>query len=88
VVATTDDLRQLLHALREPVGAFAIKLALLDDEQLSDDARRCINQMLSEVERMAEAISAISSHFRLEVGDATPLAIISQNGRAPRRARI
>jgi len=44
--------------------------------------------MLSEVERMAAAISAISSHFSLEIGDATPLAIISQNGRAPRRARI
>jgi hypothetical protein len=34
-----NEIRRLLHALREPVGAFVIRIALLDDEKLSDDAQ-------------------------------------------------
>jgi hypothetical protein len=77
-----DEIRRLLHALREPVGAFAINVALLDDEALNEAARQNVNAMLSNVQHMTKALAAITKAFRLEVGDATPLAIPSQNGRA------
>jgi hypothetical protein len=81
-----DEIRRLLHALREPVGAFAINVALLDDEALNEAARQRMNAMLSNVERMAKALAAITQAFGLEVGDSTPLSLINGNGR-PRRVQ-
>ena len=76
-----DEIRRLLHALREPVGAFAINVALLDDEALNEAARQRMNAMLSNVERMAKALAAITKAFGLDVGDSTPLSLINGNGR-------
>jgi hypothetical protein len=76
-----DEIRRLLHALREPVGAFAINVALLDDEALEPAARQRLNAMISNVERMTNALAAITKAFRLEVGDSTPLPLINGNGR-------
>ena len=74
----TDQTRRLLHALREPVGAFAIYIALLDDEDLSAGARSHVDAMLVNVEHMMKALTAITSAFSLEVGDSTPLALLSK----------
>ena len=71
-----------MHALREPVGAFAINAAMLDDETLDETAREKLNAMLSNVERMTKALAAITKAFGLEVGDTTPLSLINGNGRA------
>ncbi len=35
-----DEIRRLVHSLREPVGAFAIHIELLDDQDLNASARR------------------------------------------------
>ena len=75
-----DEIRRLLHALREPVGAFAINVALLDDEALNEAERQKINAMLSNVERMTKALAAITKAFGLEVGDSTPLSLINGSG--------
>jgi hypothetical protein len=45
-------IRRLLHALREARRAFVIRIALLDDEKLSDDAQDHINAMLGSVQKM------------------------------------
>ena len=82
-----DEIRRLLHALREPVGAFAINVALLDDETLNEAAREKMNVMLSNVERMTKAMAAITKAFGLEAGDSTPLSLIHGNGRRRRIER-
>ena len=64
-----------MHALREPVGAFAIHLALLDDEQVSDSEREHLAAMLRSVERMTAALTDITKAFGLEVS--TPLSLVS-----------
>lgn len=81
-----DEIRQLVHALREPIGAFVIHASLIEDEQLSDTAREHLIAMLSNVERMVGALAEITSRFGLELGDATPLAMITagENRRANR----
>jgi hypothetical protein len=78
---TTDELRRLLHRLREPLGAFAIRLTLLDDATMDDAARAHVDAMLAEVQRMTRAVEAITARFGLEVGDSTPLAIIHRESR-------
>jgi hypothetical protein len=80
----TDETRKLLHALREPVGAFAIHVSLLDDEELSARAQHHLDAMLISVERMTAALAAITSRFGLELGDSTPLAILNQDRRPQR----
>jgi hypothetical protein len=77
-----DEIRRLLHALREPVGAFAINVALLDDQALNEAERQKMNAMISNIERMTNALAAITKAFGLEVGDSTPLPLINGNGRA------
>jgi signal transduction histidine kinase len=72
-----NELRALIHALREPVGSFVIRLALLDDEELSDDAQEHIDAMLSSVQRMIRALTEMTSRFELDRGESTPLAILS-----------
>jgi hypothetical protein len=80
----TDETRKLLHALREPVGAFAIYVSLLDDEELSARAQHHLDAMLVSIERMTAALAAITSRFGLELGDSTPLAILNHD-RHPQR---
>jgi hypothetical protein len=75
----TDETRKLLHALREPVGAFAIYVSLLDDEELTERARHHLDAMLVSVEHMTAALAAITSRFGLELGDSTPLAMLNQD---------
>src|SRR5688572_21117943 len=48
-----------MHALREPLGTVAIRLSLLDDEAMSDEAREHLEAMLASVHRMMKAMSAI-----------------------------
>jgi signal transduction histidine kinase len=74
-----DEMSRLLHDLREPLGAFVIYLALLDDEKLSDDGRKHLESMLGSVQRMVTAVGEIASSFGLEPGKSTPLAILNQD---------
>jgi hypothetical protein len=83
---TNDQIRRLLHGLREPVSAFAIHVSLLDDTQLDASARRSVDAMLANVEHMTKAFTAITKAFGLEVDD-TPLAMLSENGRGSRIRR-
>lgn len=77
-----------MHALREPLGTVAIRLALLDDEAVSDAAREHLEAMLTSVHRMMKALSAITELFGLEAGSATPLAILTDQRRPVTRAPI
>jgi hypothetical protein len=80
-----NEIRGLLHALREPVGAFVIHLSLLDDEDLSEEARSHLEAMLVNVQRMVEALGDITSSFDLEAGSSTPLSVlIAQRQAIPR----
>ena len=74
-----NEIRKLMHALREPVGAFVIRIALLDDEKLSDDARDHINAMLVSVQKMMRALTEMTARFGLDAGETTPLAILSSD---------
>jgi hypothetical protein len=69
--------------MREPVGTLLIYLSMLDDEDMSDEARRHLDVMLTSVTRMTEALAAMTKRFELELGDSTPLAIISHEDRRP-----
>jgi hypothetical protein len=80
VPPTKEELSRLLHDLREPIGAFVIYLALLDDEELSSDGRKHLEAMLRNVERMVASIDVVASTFGLE--RSTPLALVSQHERA------
>jgi hypothetical protein len=85
---TTDELRRLMHALREPVGALVINLSLLDNEDLSVEGQKRLDATLGNVQRMVEAIAALTGRFGLEGGSATPLAILSkQDHPGDRRSR-
>jgi signal transduction histidine kinase len=70
-----DDVRRLMHELREPLGSFAIRLSLLDEADLSRDARRHLDVMRTSVQRMAKTIGEITTAFGLE--DSAALAILS-----------
>ena len=83
-VPSKDEILRLLHALREPMGAFFIHLALLDDEPLSENGRERLDAMFGNVERMAAALGEITARFGLEVGEATPLAIVNSDRRSQR----
>jgi len=72
----SEELRRLMHALRGEIGSFVIRLALLDDEEMSSPARTQLDAMLVNVDRMVEALAAITSSFDLEDGKSTPLAIL------------
>jgi len=77
----TDEIRRLVHALREPIGAFVIHASLIEDDDLNDEAREHVRALLSNVERMVGALAAITSRFGLELGDSTPLALIADGSR-------
>src|SRR5688572_23738825 len=86
----TDELRDLVHALREPVGAFAIRASLLDDQPLTVDGRQQLEAMIADVKRMADALARITARFQLEVGGSLPVPMVSQRTRGhghPRSAR-
>ena len=83
----TDEIRRLVHALREPVGAFVIHVSMIEDERLSDDAREHVAAMLSSVERMVGALADLTSRLGLEIGDTTPLSLIASEDRRASRAR-
>ena len=72
----TDEFRRLLHALRGEIGSFVIRLALLDNQEMSGAARTHLDAMLVNVDRMVEALAGITSAFGLEGGKSTPLAIL------------
>jgi len=74
-----DEICRLVHALREPVGAFSIHLTLLDDGKLSENGHKQLDAMLGNVERMAAALSDITKAFGLETVNSTPLAILSRD---------
>jgi hypothetical protein len=44
---------------------------------LSDEARERVDAMLGNVQRMMDALANITSRFGLELGDASPLALIA-----------
>lgn len=81
---TTDEIRRLMHALREPVGALVINLSLLDNEGLTPAARERLDAALGNVQRMVEAIATITARFGLECGSSTPLAMLNKQDRRPR----
>jgi hypothetical protein len=72
----TEELRRLLHDLRGEIGSFVIRLALLDDQKMSGDARTHLDAMLVNVDRMVGALARFTSGFGLEGGKSTPLAIL------------
>lgn len=55
------ELRRLLHELREPLGAFAVYVELLDAEEMSTAAKANLKAMHGNLERMTEALNAIDS---------------------------
>jgi signal transduction histidine kinase len=66
------ELRRLLHELREPLGAFAIYVALLEGEEITTAAQAHLKAMHGNVERMTAALNAID--FALENGASRPSA--------------
>jgi hypothetical protein len=83
---TQDEVRRLMHAMREAVGAFVIRVALLEDRDLSESARTTRDEMLHDVERMTRALRAMTEAFGLERGPSTPLSMLNTPPR-PRRNR-
>jgi hypothetical protein len=82
---TPDEVRRLMHAMREAVGAFVLRVALLEDADLSESARDTRDAMLHDVERMSRALRAMTEAFGLEHHGSTPLAML--NPRRPRGER-
>ena len=72
----THELRQLLHDLRGDLGSFVIRLAILDGEEMSGAARKQLDAMLVNVDRMVASLARITSRFGLDGGKSTPLAIL------------
>ena len=73
MATTIDDspeLHHLLHELREPVGAFAIRLSMLDDEEMSTAAQAHLKSMHENVQRMTVALDALN--FALDNGHFPP----------------
>ena len=85
-VPKIDEIRRLLHALREPVSAFSIYLSLLDNGDLGASRRPHLDAMHANVEHMSKALAEITSAFGLEVGGSTPLAVLSED-RSSNRVR-
>ena len=83
-----DELRRLMHALREPVGAFVIRLSLIEEEAVNEETREHLESMLASAHQMVKALSAITSCFGLEAGSATPLAILSNQERTISRPAL
>ena len=85
---STDEIRDLLHEVREPIGALVIYLSLLDNEALSAEGRHHLEAMLGNVQRMVKGVAGLVEGFGLERGSATPLAILTSgrtNGHAAHR---
>ena len=74
---TIKEIGIMMHALREAVGAFVIRVAMLEDEDLSERGRTTRDAMLSDVERMARALRAMTDAFDLEQTGSTPLALLN-----------
>ena len=70
----SDELGRLLHALRQPLGAFVNYLSLLEDENVREEARKYLDAMRADVKRMTAAIEQIAA--ALEAGDSTTLFTI------------
>ena len=68
--------------MSEPIGAFAIRVSLLDDEPLTPYGRRQLEAMRVDAKRMTDALARISARFQLEVGECTSLARHRVVGRA------
>jgi len=76
------EIAHLLHELREPVGAFVIYLALLDDEEVGKEARKHLDSMRTNVQRMVGAIADIASGFGLEGdGNSAPVRVTGHDRR-------
>ena len=70
-----------MHALREPIGAFVIHVSMIEDERLSEDVREHVAAMLTNVQRMIDALAHLTARFGLELGDSTPLSLIAAQHR-------
>ena len=73
---SNEELRRLLHDLRGEIGSFVFRLALLDEQRMSGDARTNLDAMLGNVDRMVGALARLTSGLGLEGGKSTPLAIL------------
>ncbi|HEV8246972.1 MAG TPA: hypothetical protein VGP93_14440 [Polyangiaceae bacterium] len=73
-IPTNDEIIRLLHDLRDPLGSFAIRLSLLDETPMSDDARRHLAEMHKSFKRMTHALATITTAFALDT-ESIPLAI-------------
>src|SRR5678815_3944823 len=60
------EIRRLLHALREPLGAFSIGLELFDTEMMTTADQARLKRMRIEIERASAALADID--FVLENG--------------------
>jgi len=65
-----SEFRRLLHALREPLGALAIHIGLLEKERLSAHAQDEIKAMRSSMEHAVVVFEEID--FVLENGHSRP----------------
>jgi len=66
----SDEIRRLLHVLREPLGAFSIELGLLDTESMTTADQARVKRMRVEMERASKALTAID--FVVQNGHASP----------------
>jgi hypothetical protein len=68
---TADNLRRLMHELRESVGAFAIHLSKLADGTLDSDGRDRIDKMRANARQMDKALAEIVILFGLDTHEAS-----------------
>ena len=73
---TPAEVRRLMHALREAVGAFVLRVALFQNEDLSASGRTTRDAMLADVERMRRALRAMTDAFGLELDGPAPVHLL------------
>jgi hypothetical protein len=66
------------------MGALVTHLALLDDKPLDNEARRHVEAMLANVDRMINVLGDLTAALELEPGKSTPLAILTRGRRMQR----
>jgi hypothetical protein len=69
---SNDEIRRLLHALREPLGAFSIELELLDMQSMTTADQARLKRMRIEMDRAASALDEID--FVVDNGHSKPNA--------------
>jgi hypothetical protein len=66
----SDEIRRLLHVLREPLGAFSIELGLFDTQSMTTADQTRVKRMRVEMERATKALTEID--FVMQNGHASP----------------